>query len=75
MDFKFRESTCVNIIIKSLFENPKNIQKIENKKDLNEELTEEYLKKNTRACPKCNIHVYKFDGCHHMKCNTSFHKG
>ncbi|XP_050577677.1 E3 ubiquitin-protein ligase RNF14-like isoform X1 [Bombus affinis] len=42
----------------------KQIQKV-----AEEYLTQEYLKKNTKACPNCATMVEKIDGCNKMTCN------
>ena len=33
-------------------------------------LSEQWIKKNTKQCPECNLAVLKADGCNHMTCRN-----
>ncbi|CAG8519249.1 11735_t:CDS:2 [Ambispora gerdemannii] len=36
-----------------------------------ETATQEYLKRETKPCPKCGVHITKDGGCNHMSCKVS----
>ena len=38
--------------------------------DILNKLSDEWLKKNTKPCPQCQVAVLKADGCNHMTCRN-----
>lgn len=48
--------------------------KIINNKDQEKIANEEWLQKNTKACPQCKVSVQKNGGCNHMTCKQCNHQ-
>ncbi len=49
-------------------------RKLANDKNAQERANEEWVRANTRACPKCHTPIQKNQGCSHMTCRKCWHE-